>query len=52
MTGTFALQLDSVAADPGRVVAGLPLSLRLALDAQQGGAACIVLPGDNGERAP
>jgi len=44
MTGTFALELDSAAADPCRVVAGLPLGLRLALDAQQGGAACIVLP--------
>jgi len=51
MTGTFALQLDSVAADPGRVVAGLPLSLRLALDAQQGGAGCIVLPSDSGASA-
>jgi 1L-myo-inositol 1-phosphate cytidylyltransferase / CDP-L-myo-inositol myo-inositolphosphotransferase len=46
MTGTFALALDSSAADPGRVVAGLPLSLRLALDAQQAGAGCIVLPPD------
>ena len=46
MTGTFALQLDSPAADPGRVVAGLPLALRLALDAQQGGAECIVVPND------
>jgi phosphatidylglycerophosphate synthase len=27
-------------------VAGLPLALRLALDAQQGGAECIVLPSD------
>ena len=51
MTGTFALQLDSAAADPGRVVAGLPLALRLALDAQQGGATSIVLPGDSGESA-
>jgi len=46
MTGTFALELDSSAADPGRVVAGLPLALRLALDAQQGGAQCIVVPSD------
>jgi phosphatidylglycerophosphate synthase len=46
MTGTFALELDSPATDPGRVVAGLPLSLRLALDAQQGGAACIVVASD------
>ena len=42
MTAAFALELDSPAADPGRVVAGLPLSLRLALDAQQAGAECIV----------
>jgi CDP-L-myo-inositol myo-inositolphosphotransferase len=46
MTAAFALELDSTAADPGRVVAGLPLALRLALDAQQGGAACIVVPRD------
>ena len=44
MTRTFALQLDSSAADPCRVVAGLPLALRLALDAQQGGAQCVVVP--------
>jgi 1L-myo-inositol 1-phosphate cytidylyltransferase / CDP-L-myo-inositol myo-inositolphosphotransferase len=47
MTGTFALQLDSAAADPARVVAGLPLSLRLALDAQQAGAECVVLSADS-----
>jgi len=46
MTGTFALELDSAAADPGRVVAGLPLALRLALDAQHGGAECIVVAGE------
>jgi len=46
MTGTFALELDPTAANPARVVAGLPLALRLALDAQQGGAQCIVLPND------
>jgi phosphatidylglycerophosphate synthase len=51
MTGTFALQLDSAASDPSRVVAGLPLALRLALDAQQGGAVCVVLPADSGESA-
>jgi len=44
MTAAFALELDASAADPARVVAGLPLSLRLALDAQQGGAQCIVVP--------
>ncbi|MEI9951869.1 MAG: CDP-alcohol phosphatidyltransferase family protein [Pseudomonadota bacterium] len=46
MTAAFALELDPCAADPGRVVAGLPLSLRLALDAQQGGAECIVVSSD------
>ena len=44
MTASFALVLDSSDADPCRVVAGLPLVLRLALDAQQGGATCIVVP--------
>ena len=44
MTATFALVLDPSAADPCRVVAGLPLALRLALDAQQGGASCVVVP--------
>jgi phosphatidylglycerophosphate synthase len=43
MTASFALVLDPSAADPCRVVAGLPLALRLALDAQQGGAACVVV---------
>ena len=46
MTASFALVLDRSAADPCRVVAGLPLALRLALDAQQGGAACVVVPQD------
>jgi phosphatidylglycerophosphate synthase len=46
MTATFALVLDPSAADPCRVVAGLPLALRLALDAQQGGAASVVVPND------
>ena len=46
MTGTFALELDTASADPSRIVAGLPLSLRLALDAQQAGAECIVLTGN------
>ncbi len=44
MTATFALVLDPSAADPCRVVAGLPLALRLALDAQQGAASCVVVP--------
>ena len=45
-TAGFALLLDSAqgGGDPCRVVAGLPLALRLALDAQQAGARCIVLP--------
>jgi len=46
MTATFALELDPGTADPGRVVAGLPLALRLALDAQQAGAECIVVATD------
>jgi len=46
MTATFALELDSSGDDPSRVVAGLPLALRLALDAQQGGATCVVLPAE------
>ena len=40
----FALVLDAAPGDPRRVVAGLPLTLRLALDAQQAGAVCIVVP--------
>ncbi|HEY4102935.1 MAG TPA: CDP-alcohol phosphatidyltransferase family protein [Polyangiaceae bacterium] len=44
MTSSFALVLESTTADPCRVVAGLPLALRLALDAQQGGANAIVVP--------
>lgn len=44
MTATFALLLDSSPTDSCRVVAGLPLALRLALDAQQGGAECVVVP--------
>lgn len=46
MSDSVALVLDPVAADPCRVVAGLPLALRLALDAQQGGASSIVVPRD------
>jgi phosphatidylglycerophosphate synthase len=41
---SFALLLDPAAGDPRRVVAGLPLALRLALDAQQAGALCILVP--------
>jgi phosphatidylglycerophosphate synthase len=52
-TEGFALVLDSAqgGGDPRRVVAGLPLALRLALDAQQAGARCIVLPKDAPARA-
>ncbi len=46
MTASFVLVLDTTTADPCRVVAGLPLALRLALDAQQGGATAIVVPND------
>jgi phosphatidylglycerophosphate synthase len=46
MSESFALVLDPATADPCRVVAGLPLALRLALDAQWGGASAIVVaPG-------
>ncbi len=44
MSESFTLVLDPSPADPCRVVAGLPLALRLALDAQQGGARGIVIP--------
>jgi phosphatidylglycerophosphate synthase len=46
MSESFALVLDPSPADPCRVVAGLPLALRLALDAQQGGASAIVIRAD------
>jgi 1L-myo-inositol 1-phosphate cytidylyltransferase / CDP-L-myo-inositol myo-inositolphosphotransferase len=46
MSESFALVLCAVTADPCRVVAGLPLALRLALDAQQGGASSIVVPAN------
>ena len=52
MPESFALVLDPTTADPGRVVAGLPLALRLALDAQQAGASAIVIaPGETRVRA-
>jgi hypothetical protein len=52
MPESFALVLDPTTADPGRVVAGLPLALRLALDAQQAGASAIVVaPGETRTRA-
>jgi len=40
---SWALVLDRPSFDPSRRVAGLPLALRLALDAQAGGAAAIVV---------
>ncbi|HEX3773415.1 MAG TPA: CDP-alcohol phosphatidyltransferase family protein [Polyangiaceae bacterium] len=46
MTRSFALLLESTTADPRRVVAGLSLALRLALDAQQGGASAIVVASE------
>ena len=48
MTATFALVLDPSEADPCRVVAGLPLALRLALDAQQADASLVVVPASAG----
>ena len=43
MPTRFSLVLTRPAADARRSVAGLPLVLRLALDAQQGGVTTIVL---------
>ncbi len=43
MTDRWVLVLDPPSADPCRRVGGLPLALRLALDAQAGGAAGIVV---------
>jgi phosphatidylglycerophosphate synthase len=37
--------------DPSRVVAGLPLALRLALDAQAGGVSALVLPPEFPDRS-
>lgn len=45
---TWVLVLDRPTADPLRRVAGLPLALRLALDAQAGGAQALVVPGEAG----
>jgi phosphatidylglycerophosphate synthase len=41
MAGWFLL-LDPTSGDPARTVGGLPLALRLALDAQAGGASAVV----------
>jgi phosphatidylglycerophosphate synthase len=40
---TWVLVLDRASGDPTLRIAGLPLSLRLALDAQQGGASAVVV---------
>lgn len=49
----WVLVLDTPASDPARRVGGLALSLRLALDAQAGGATAIVVPpGSEAARAP
>jgi phosphatidylglycerophosphate synthase len=40
---SWVLVLDRPSSDPNTIVAGLPLALRLALDAQAGGAEAIVL---------
>lgn len=47
---SWVLVLDPPSADARRVVAGLPLALRLALDAQAGGAEAVVC-ADEGIRA-
>lgn len=44
----WVLVLDRPTGDPLRRVAGLPLALRLALDAQAGGAEGVVLPAETG----
>ncbi len=49
----WILVLGEPSGDPCRVVAGLPLALRLALDAQSGGATAVVVePAVVGERPP
>ena len=45
---TWVLVLDRPTADPLRRVAGLPIVLRLALDAQAGGASALVVPAETG----
>lgn len=47
----WLLVFTSSTGEPGRIVAGLPLALRLALDAQAAGMAGIVLPEEPGGRA-
>lgn len=46
MTAAWVLVLDAPSGDARRRVGGLPLALRLALDAQAGGAAAIVAAAD------
>ncbi len=51
MTDSWVLVLDAPSADPCRRVGGLPLALRLVLDAQAGGALGVVLaPGAEAAR--
>lgn len=45
---SWVLVLDAPSADPNRVVAGLPVALRLALDAQAGKASAVVVPAEAG----
>lgn len=46
---SWVLVLDRPSSDPTRVVGGLPLALRLALDAQAGGAEAVVVASDAAE---
>jgi len=49
---TWVLVLDGPSGDPTLRIAGLPLALRLALDAQQGGASAIVVSPEAGAARP
>lgn len=46
---SWALVLDPPSADPTQRVAGLPLALRLGLDAQAGGARALIIAEEAGE---
>lgn len=52
MTDRWVLVLDAPSADPSRRVGGLALALRLALDAQAGGAEGVVVSGGAGAARP
>jgi CDP-L-myo-inositol myo-inositolphosphotransferase len=52
MTDRWVLVLDAPSGDACRRVGGLPLALRLALDAQAGGAAAVVITEDAAAARP